>query len=103
MTIRGLFKSIFGPPSAEPPSPARLDAGSDAALSRSLGALPAGHRAWITMQEARHLFSPMEDEYAFGEMDDQGRANLAGFGAKHGASFDIMPVEGRIYFSRNAK
>jgi hypothetical protein len=100
MTISKLFKSIFAPSSAEPRAPARLDAGSEPALSRSLAALPTGHEGWITMQEARQLFSPMDDQYAFGEMDDKGKANLANFGVRHGSNFDIMPVEGRIYFTR---
>jgi hypothetical protein len=44
----------------------------------------------------------MDDQYAFGELDDQGKANLTAFAARseHRASFDFMPVEGRIYFTR---
>jgi hypothetical protein len=102
MTIPELLKSIFAPAAPEPGSPPKLDASSETALSRSLEALSSRQQGWITMQEARQLFSPMDDQYAFGEMDDQGKANLASFGARHGSSIDIMPVEGRIYFTRNA-
>jgi hypothetical protein len=46
----------------------------------------------------------MDDQYAFGEMDDAGKSNLGAFAAQseHRSSVDIMPVEGRVYFTRNA-
>jgi hypothetical protein len=102
MTISQLLKSLFVPVGAEPASPAKLDAGSEPALAHSLGALSSQQQGWITTDEARQLFSPMDNQYAFGEMDDQGKANLASFAARHRSNFDIMPVEGRIYFTRNA-
>ena len=39
---------------------------------------------------------------AFGEMDEIGRAKLAAFAAQseHLCNFDLMPVEGRVYFTR---
>jgi hypothetical protein len=48
------------------------------------------------------LFSPMDDQYAFGEMDQVGRMRLAAFAAEsnHRSDFDFMPVEGRVYFTR---
>jgi len=54
------------------------------------------------MAEARALFSPADAQYAFGETDDVGNANLAAFAARpeHPASFDFMPHEGRLYFTR---
>ena len=66
------------------------------ALSASLGALLDGERGWITLSEARDLFSTMDDQYAFGEMDEIGRANLVAFAAQseHRSTFDLMPVEG---------
>jgi len=44
----------------------------------------------------------MDDQYAFGEMDEQGRDNLASFAAEreHRSTFDFMPIEGPIYFTR---
>jgi hypothetical protein len=33
------------------------------------------------MKEAKALFSPKDDEYAFGEMDEVGKGNLAAFAA----------------------
>jgi hypothetical protein len=80
-----------------------LDSTSEAALAQSLGRLSSEDHGWITMQEARRLFSPMDDQYAFGETDDVGRSNIARFGMQHDVRFDIMPVEGRIYFSRGAR
>jgi hypothetical protein len=29
---------------------------------------------WISSKEAKQLFPPMDDDYAFGEMDEAGRA-----------------------------
>jgi hypothetical protein len=43
--------------------------------------------------------------YAFGEMDDAGKSNLGAFAAQseHRSSVDIMPVEGRVYFTRKIR
>jgi hypothetical protein len=73
-------------------------------LSASIKALPVGECGWIALSEARALFSPMDDQYAFGEMDNAGKTNLAKFAAEseHRSSFDIMPAEGRVYFTRKA-
>jgi len=62
------------------------------------------HRSWITLSEARALFSPMDYRYAFGEMDEVGKMSLAAFAAEsdHRSAFDLMPVEGRVYFTRKA-
>ena len=36
---------------------------------------PGAERGWITLSEARSLFSEFDDDYVFGEMDRQaGRA-----------------------------
>ena len=83
--------------------PARKLAGnSETALAASIRGLPPGVQGWITMQEGQALFSPMESEYAFGEMDDFGRSNLATFAARadHRAEIEFRPAEGRIYFTR---
>jgi hypothetical protein len=46
------------------------------ALAASLKSLRVGQRGWITLREAWHLFSPVDDEEeAFGELDDEGREN----------------------------
>jgi len=103
MPIFDTLKSIFAGAAAEPPSPPELDSTSEATLSQSLGRLSLAGPGWITMQEARRLFSPMDDHYAFGETDDQGRDNLARFAKQHDVRVDIMPTEGRIYFSRGAR
>jgi hypothetical protein len=48
------------------------------------------------------LFSHVDEEYAFGEMDDNGKLRLEQFvaDATHRASVDFMPAEGRVYFTR---
>ena len=45
------------------------------------------------MQDGRRLFSPMDDLYAFGEMDEVGRNNLTRFGTQNDVRLDIMPAE----------
>jgi hypothetical protein len=98
-TIKSFFSSWAAAVPADVP---HLTATSEMALSASLRGLLDGERGCITFSEARHLFSPMDDQYAFGEMDETGRFNLAEFAAQaeHRATFQIMPVEGRIYFTR---
>jgi len=112
MGIWKTIKAAFAPGTSTPPDARRLSAVDELALSASLRALPVGERGWITLSEARALtlsearalFSPMDDQYAFGEMDEIGRANLAAFAAQseHLCDFDLMPVEGRVYFTRKA-
>ena len=98
------IKSLFGSGARAPPDAPRLSASTEVALSGSLGALPVGERGWITMSEARSLFSRMEDQYAFGEMDEEGKGTLGTFAAQseHRSRVDFMPTEGRIYFTRKA-
>ena len=103
MKISHILKLIFAGTRAEPSPPAKLDSTTEAALAQSLGRLSLGKPGWITMQEGRRLFSPMDDLYAFGEMDEVGRNNLTRFGTQNDVRLDIMPVEGRIYFSRSAR
>jgi hypothetical protein len=63
--------------------------------------LPDEEPGWITMKEASTLFSPESDAYAFGEMGEAGKANLATFtAASGGVQFEFVPVEGRLYFLR---
>jgi hypothetical protein len=77
-------------------------AANEAELSTSLTRLHPGKSGWITCQEARLLFSPMDQDYAFGEMDDVGKSNLASFAARseHRSSYSFMPMEERVYFTR---
>jgi len=93
---------LQGSPSA--PTARRLDGRSKALLAASIKALPYEMPGWITNKEAKQLFSPMNDEYAFGEMDEVGKSNIADFAAHvtPPCSFAFMPVEGRVYFSRKA-
>ena len=94
--------SVFSSKAAVPSDVPRLRAGTQSELAASLALLPDREKGWITLAEARTLFSHMDEQYAFGEMDEQGKSSLAEFAAQpdHRSSFQIMPVEGRIYFTR---
>jgi hypothetical protein len=81
---------LQGSPSA--PSARRLDGRSKTLLAASIKAL-------ITNKEAKQLFSSMDDDCAFGEMDEVGKGNIADF-ASHvtpRCSFEFMPVEGLLH------
>src|SRR5262249_5221419 len=96
MGIWKTIKAAFGRGTSTPPDARRLSAVDELALSASLRDLPVGERGWITLSEARALFSPMDYRYAFGEMDEVGKMSLAAFAAEsdHRSAFDLMPVEG---------
>src|ERR1700730_12558385 len=104
MAMWKTIKSRFGSSARDTPDALRLNAGIEAALSASLRALPVGERGWIPLSQARSLFSRMDDNYAFGEMDEEGKAKIASFAAyiEHRSDFDFMPVEGRVDFTRRA-
>jgi hypothetical protein len=96
------LKAWFRSPTL-PPGPRRLDGRSKALLAASLKFLRDEEPGWITLAEATALFSPASDAYAFGEIDEIGKANLAAFAADHGGlQFEFMPIEGRLYFMREA-
>jgi hypothetical protein len=63
-----------------------------------LSALPPDKREWITFAEARILFSTKGAQYAFGEMDQDGRKNIETFAAQERSVINFMPAEGRVYF-----
>jgi hypothetical protein len=73
-------------------------------LDHSIKMPPCDEPGGITSKEAKSLFSPKEDQYAFGEMDEVGKQNLASFaaGVGDGCLFEFMPVEDRVYFIRKA-
>lgn len=96
-----LIRKLFGAGTAPPPDATKLDGRSEAALTRSLSTLPPGERGWVAFAEARNLFSTERAEYAFGEMDKDGRRNIESFAAQHGSAINFMPVEGRVYFVRS--
>jgi hypothetical protein len=78
-----------------------LDGTTEAALARSLSALPPEERGWITFAEARILFSTKGDQYAFGETDDDGRRKIESFAAQHRSVINFIPAEERVYFVRD--
>ena len=102
MGLLDYLKAFFRP-GAPPPEPRRLDGRSKPLLAASLKMLPDEEPGWITMKEAKTLFSTEDDVYGFGEMDETGKANLAAFAsAAGGLQFEFMPVESRLYFMRKA-
>jgi hypothetical protein len=100
MAVLDRIKSLLGSKPVDVLPERHLGAETEAGLSSSLRALVTGAKGWITLEEARRLFSPMDEaQYAFGEMDDVGRSKLGSFAARNHCKIDLMP-EGRIYFTR---
>jgi len=64
--------------------------------------LPSKERGWIALSEAARLFSNEAPDYAFGDMDDEGKRGLAEFGADCRCEYQFMPTEGRVYFRRRS-
>ena len=91
---------LFGADVATPPDATKLDGTTAATLARTLSALPPDERGWITSAEARILFSTKDAQYAFGEMDQDGRRNIESFAAQHRSLINFTPAEGRVYFVR---
>jgi hypothetical protein len=85
----------------DPTSPAKLDVRTKMSLGSSIRALSHGERGWITFEQAAVLFSTKSPEYAFGELDDDGKQNLESFAAESSARPAFIPVEGRLYFVRD--
>jgi len=85
--------SLVSSKAAVPSDLPRLRAETQSELAASLALLPDREKGWITLAEARRLFS---------HMDEQGKSGLGEFAAQpdHRSSFQIMPIEGRIYFTR---
>jgi hypothetical protein len=98
MGIIDLIGKLFGIDPLAPADATKLDGTTEAALDRSLSALPPDERGWITFAKARSLFSTKSAQYAFGETDEDGRKNIDSFAARHSAVFNFMPVEERVYF-----
>ena len=95
-----LIRWLFGADAAAPPDAMKLDGTTEATLARSLSALLPDQPGWITFAEARSLFSTKGAQYAFGEMDQDGRKNIETFAAQQRSVINFMPAEGRVYFKR---
>jgi hypothetical protein len=100
MSLRDRVARALGERGAAPALPLQLAAGSVESLAAAIGRLRPREEGWIALSNAQRLFSAMEPRYAFGEMDDAGRARIAAFAERAGASFSIKPVEWRVYFTR---
>ena len=97
----GIMKWLFGADAVASSDAMKLDGTNETTLARSLSALPAEERGWITFAEARTLFSSERAEYAFGELDQDGRKNIESFAAQYHSAINFMPVEERVYFVRD--
>ena len=101
MGIGSLIRWLLEADAAAPSDAMKLDGATEAALARALSALPLDERGWITFVEARSLFSTRGAQYAFGEVDDDGKTNIETFAAQHQSVINFMPAEGRVYFVRD--
>jgi hypothetical protein len=101
MGIGSLIRWLLSADATAPLDATKLDAATEAALARSLSALPPDEQGWITFAEARSLFSAERAEYAFGELDQSGREKIEAFAAQHRAVISFMPLEGRVCFARD--
>jgi hypothetical protein len=101
MAMMRLIGKLFGVSAAASRDATKLDGTSEAALARSLSALPPDEPGSITFAEARNLFSTKDEQYAFGETDDDGRQNIESFAARHHSGISFMPAEARVYFVRD--
>ena len=97
----GIMRWLFGADAAAPSGAMKLDGTTEAALARSLSALPPDEPGWITFAEARFLFSTKDTQYAFGELDQDGRKAIESFAAQHQCAINFTPLEGRVYFVRD--
>jgi hypothetical protein len=102
MSFWDQLKSAFTFRGPLPPDARRLNGSGEGVLSASIKLLPMGERGWITMPEAAALFSRMDGQYAFGEMDEEGKANIAAFASQreHRCDVQFAPVDSRVYFIR---
>ena len=102
MGLGDAIKKFFGTSTdAAPADERQLAGGSEGALGASLQKLRSGERGWILMAQAAALFSHEERQYAFGELDDDGKTRLAQFAAQYRSTPDFRPIEGRLYFKKS--
>lgn len=93
-----LIRWLFGADAAAPPDAMALDGTTGPRLSLLVGIATGQAREWITFAEARILFSTKGAQYAFGEMDQDGRKNIETFAAQERSVINFMPAEKRVYF-----
>jgi hypothetical protein len=101
MGLGDFLGRIFALSNTTPPNAPKLSGTSESALGSSVQRLPEGERGWITQAEAAHLFSNQDPQYAFGELDEAGKARLEQFASQYRCTPNFMPTEGRVYFTRN--
>jgi len=102
MDLWAAIKGWLVPISPGPPDERQLQASSETALAQSINELFPGDRGWISFTQARSLFSTMDAQYAFGEMDEDGKRKIESFAVDHSSDLEFMPTEQRVYFVRRA-
>ena len=100
MSLGDWLRNLLSPAAARPADVRRLPSQSESELASMLQSLLPGERGWIALGDAARLFSDKEPEYAFGEMDEEANGKLARFAAERQCGIRIMPMEDRVYFSR---
>ena len=100
MSLGDWLRNLLSPAAARPADVRRLPSQSESELASALQSLLPGERRWIALGDAARLFSDKEREYAFGEMDEESNGKLARFAAERQCGIRIMPMEDRVYFSR---
>jgi len=100
LSLGDWLRNLLSPAAARPADVRRLPSQSESELASMLQSLLPGERGWIALGDAARLFSNKEPEYAFGEMDKEGNGKLARFAAERQCGIRIMPMEDRVYFSR---
>jgi hypothetical protein len=87
------LKALFASGPIDPPSVRKLSAGTEDTLATSIDGLLPGEPGWITFEEGRALFSPRDDQYAFGKLDLPGQLKLGAFAVDHLAELDLSDLE----------
>jgi hypothetical protein len=100
LSLGDWLRNLLSPAAARPADVRRLPSQSESELASALQSLLPGERGWIALGDAARLFSDKEPEYAFSEMDEEGNGKLARFAAEGQCGIRIMPMEDRVYFSR---
>jgi len=97
------FFALFGGAGQEV-EPIRLNASSETVLADSLRRLMPGQRGWIMIEEARRLFSSLDedDNQALAELDHEGLRKLGKFAADSSHRSTPLREGGRVFFTRKA-
>jgi len=97
MGFLNLISSVFA--TRKQPAAVRLDAASEAVLSKSLGRLAPGQQGWVEMKQAQWLFSETDDALTLRKFDESGKRAVRDFAASLRCTPRLMGD--RVIFTRN--